>query len=419
MLSILLLTCVFMCGCRKENEISGESFTEITEEFATEKNISNVEEETAEQLEKGYDLPVNDNEREEAEADCKHVMEMISEIYRLADKGEASNVVISDETMIQMKEVIKEKGYPVTSSERYVSMENYEEMDTFLESCMEGKTGAIVMYEVYSRGSIGRMKYIFDGSDMYVFTTNAIWNKNNQPGIAYHSYTQIKEWEYTNKGWFCYELCVPEYPEVTEVVNGSRLVRVKPLSDEYRELSEKYVLPLGYKGNNLLCSNWNAKTLEDLDYNGMYEYLYAMKYEEPFDPESYSNGIPVEEFENVIMEYIPITPDQIRKWAVFDEEYGTYAWTKLGCMNYVPTYFGTSLPEVIYVEENADGTVTLTVDAVCEMILCNDAVITHELTVRFLEDGSFEYLSNEILNNGIQDITEYQYRFENKKQNEE
>ena len=114
------------------------------------------------------------------------------------------------------------------------------------------------------------------------------------------------------------------------------------------------------------------------------------------------------------MEYLPVTGEQIREWAVFDEEYGTYAWTRLGCMNYAPTFFGTSLPEVIHVENNADGTVTLTVDAVCEMILCNDAVITHELTVRFLEDGSFQYLGNEILNNGIQEIPEYQYRFGNK-----
>ena len=62
------------------------------------------------------------------------------------------------------------------------------------------------------------------------------------------------------------------------------------------------------------------------------------------------------------------------------------------------------------IKENKDGTVTLTVEAVCEMVVCNDAVITHELTVRFREDGSFQYLGNKILDDGIQDIPEYQYR---------
>lgn len=56
------------------------------------------------------------------------------------------------------------------------------------------------------------------------------------------------------------------------------------------------------------------------------------------------------------------------------------------------------------------GTVTLTVDAVCEMVLCNEAVITHELTVKFNKDGSFRYLGNKILNGGIKKIPEYQYR---------
>lgn len=44
------------------------------------------------------------------------------------------------------------------------------------------------------------------------------------------------------------------------------------------------------------------------------------------------------------------------------------------------------------------------------MVICDDAVITHELTVQFAEDGSFQYLGNEILNDRIQDIPNYQYR---------
>ena len=97
-------------------------------------------------------------------------------------------------------------------------------------------------------------------------------------------------------------------------------------------------------------------------------------------------------------------------YAVFDEEKQTYEWARLGCFNYALTYFGTSFPEVTDIRENGDGTITLTVDAVCSMILCDDAVITHELTVQFAEDGSFQYLGNKILDDGISNIPEYQYR---------
>ena len=47
-----------------------------------------------------------------------------------------------------------------------------------------------------------------------------------------------------------------------------------------------------------------------------------------------------------------------------------YAWAPLGCGNYAPNFFGTSVPEVVEVRENPDGTVTLTVNAVCDMVIC-------------------------------------------------
>ena len=121
-------------------------------------------------------------------------------------------------------------------------------------------------------------------------------------------------------------------------------------------------------------------------------------------------GIPKGEFERLIMEYLPVTAEEIQDYAAFDKEKQTYAWVRLGCFNYAPAYFGTSFPEVTDIRENEDGTVTLTVDAVCSMVLCDDAVITHELTVRFSEDGGFQYLGNKILDDGISNIPDYQYR---------
>lgn len=92
--------------------------------------------------EKGYDLPVEDSEREEAEAGCKAVMESTAEIYKMADKGMASNVVLSSETLIQMKEVLKETGHPVISSETLFVMEDYEKMENFLINSIRKKAGS-------------------------------------------------------------------------------------------------------------------------------------------------------------------------------------------------------------------------------------------------------------------------------------
>lgn len=98
----------------------------------------------------------------------------------------------------------------------------------------------------------------------------------------------------------------------------------------------------------------------------------------------------------------------------FDEEAKMYAWAPLGCGNYAPNFFGTSVPEVVEVRENPDGTVTLTVNAVCDMVICDDALITHDLTVKFKEDGSFQYLGNEIRKEDRNNVPEYQYRVKEK-----
>ena len=408
-LPIIMLMCiVLLCACNYNRKSMKNEYVEKDGEKEYAENTDR-EADTDRQIEKGYDLSIDARQRAEAEEDCKEMMGLILELYKNADKGCASNVVIADEVIDQMVEKLKVTGCPVTITEIYSNMENYTKLEDFLNAAAAGRGGSAVVYEIHSDGGIGRYQYSYDGKDMYVLSAKAAWN-DDKPVITYISYTRIKEWKFTDKGYFCYELCVPEYPEVTEIVDGCCMVRVKPITEENREMSERCVLGLAYQGNNLLYSDWDADHMEHLDYNGIYEYLYAMKYQEQFPYEDYSDGIPKDEFERLIMEYLPVTAEEIQDYASFDKEKQKYTWVRLGCFNYAPTYFGTSFPEVTDIRENEDGTVTLTVDAVCSMILCDDAVITHELTVRFSEDGGFQYLGNKILDDGISNIPEYQYR---------
>ena len=388
LLFMVFLLGLCLCVCKKGKERQETILEESTKS-----------DEVAEQWEKGYDLPLDDRESEKAENDCNRVMTLISDIYENAEKGNSWNTILSDEDILKIQSKVKETGQPVATSIAYTNMENYEKMDRFLKACEEGKKGSMIVYEVHSDGGIGRNKFTFDGKEMYVLAANAIWKTDHKPGIPYISYTRIKEWNYTEKGWFGYELCVPEPPEVSEIVDGSCLLRVKPMSTEQREMSEKCVQGLGYQGNNLLCSNWDQEHMEELDYNGIYEYLYAMKYQKSFDPEDGAKGIPKEEFESLLMEYLPITAEQIQEYAAFDQENQTYTWERKDDSDW--TFFGTSLPEVTDIKKNQDGTVTLVVDAVCDMVICDDAVITHELTVKFAEDGSFQYLGNKIRNGDV------------------
>ena len=403
--------CVFCCSCsQKTNDVKKTSSQHEKKLKSVPNNNTKEDVISEEDLEKGYDLPVSAQENEEATRDSMQIMSGLEHIYRNADKGDSLNVVLDNKSICKMIKKIKQQGYSVTVSEDYSNMENYKRFSSFLAKAQKKQKGSGVIYEVHSEGSIGREKFIYDGKDMFLLASNASWDDNGKPIITFVSYTRIKKWRYSRKGWFCYELCVPEYPEVTEMVDGSCLIRIKPMSDNKRKLSRKCVRGLAYQGNNILCSNWDQEHMQKIDYNGLYEYLYTMKYKKKFNGKKYPSGIPKDQFEQLIMEYLPVSREEIEKYASYNEKKKTYDWMRLGCFNYAPNFFGTSIPEVTKIKHNSNGTVTLTVDAVCEMVLCNEAVITHELTVKFNKDGSFRYLGNKILNGGIKKIPEYQYR---------
>ena len=407
----VMTLCVFCCSCsQKTNDVKKTSSQHEKKLKSVPNNNTKEDVISEEDLEKGYDLPVSAQENEEATRDSVQIMSGLEHIYRNADKGDSLNVVLDNKSICKMIKKIKQQGYSVTVSEDYSNMENYKRFSSFLAKAQKKQKGSGVIYEVHSEGSIGREKFIYDGKDMFLLASNASWDDNGKPIITFVSYTRIKKWRYSRKGWFCYELCVPEYPEVTEMVDGSCLIRIKPMSDNKRKLSRKCVRGLAYQGNNILCSNWDQEHMQKIDYNGLYEYLYAMKYKKKFNGKKYPSGIPKDQFEQLIMEYLPVSREEIEKYASYNEKKKTYDWMRLGCFNYAPNFFGTSIPEVTKIKHNSNGTVTLTVDAVCEMVLCNEAVITHELTVKFAKDGSFKYLGNKILNNGIEEIPTYQYR---------
>ena len=88
-----------MCACGKEDS---EAHMENIEEISSIEDIKSAEKEAAEQWAKGYDLPMDEREEKESENDCSTMMELIWGIYEHAYKGEASNVVLNDETVLEI-----------------------------------------------------------------------------------------------------------------------------------------------------------------------------------------------------------------------------------------------------------------------------------------------------------------------------
>jgi len=137
LIMVFLIGC-FVCSCGEEG-ITGEPLVEDEEDAFFTEEIKCAEEGASVQWEKGYDLPLDEQEREEAESDCKKLMELYLDIYKSADKGMASNIVLEDETVLEIQKKLKTAECPITTMVKYSNMENYESVDDFLKNVWKGK----------------------------------------------------------------------------------------------------------------------------------------------------------------------------------------------------------------------------------------------------------------------------------------
>lgn len=313
----IILTALYFSFSRtlfwdSSKEILEKSMNRIPEKEYEEMNAM-VYDVSYEYIEKGYDLPIEESQKKIAIADCTSVMETI----------------IPAKTVKEKMDLLKKQGKVAVSNDVYSDMTNYEQMEHFLDDCKQGVECKIIVYEIQDDDKVTRMEYYFDGEEMYVLTS--IGKLDETAVISSISYNRIKQWDYTEKGWFAYEVCMPEYPEVSETTPAYELVKVKPWNKTYRKICQQYLLPIGYNGDTTFLVDWDNSH-----------------------------------------------KDSVKKYNAF------------------PSYLGTSIPEITKLEEKEDGSIVLTIDAVCEM-LYTDCAMTHQLTVRFLENGKMECLSNKIL----------------------
>ena len=96
----------------------------------------------------------------------------------------------------------------------------------------------------------------------------------------------------------------------------------------------------------------------------------------------------------MVQTYLPIESGTLEENAVYQTESQTYRYRMRGfyeCESPDEPY-----PEVVKYEEQEDGTIKLTINAVWTRKML-DKAITSELVVRPLENGNFQYLSNHLI----------------------
>lgn len=243
-------------------------------------------------------------------------------------------------------------------------------------------------------------------NDGNIIEPTLLYNPNYNPNIWMPEVIQKESihtvLETTDKGWIIWEKALSRNQEMDMHV----FYRILPLDEQCRELGNKCITPVSYFCNNLFLVDWNQNSLENIEFNDLFEFLYTMKYGEKIDEKKYASGIPKVEFEEVVTTYFDISIETLEIYAQYDDVKGVYPWEAIGPWNRIQQF--QPFPEVVNCIENEDGSLTLTVEAVFQEE-GTDCSFRHEVTIR--EEGDkWIYLGNCIEREGAYKIPEYKPR---------
>ena len=335
---------------------------------------------------------VKDNEDE--------IIEICSQLYK---KASEENKIADLEMIRIIVNQFGENGYPAVDSRNQIDMTEAEQVEWFCEMVDTQEEAEITIIEVSYLG--GFVKYDLETKDGNVDVVRSYYKyeNGNMKREVTGSY-QAEYWNYTEDGylmfsgvWFSEELYVLALSGAEE----HTALRVQPLDETYRELSRKYLLPIGFEQNNMFIVDWSEDDFGELNFYDMFDLLYPKVYGTNIPYVADDNlgvgavyQIPKDDFERVILPYFDIDSETLQSKTIYNAEDKTYEYKPRGFEEVeYPEY---PYSEVIGFTENGDGTLTLTANVVFPYV-GDSKVYAHEVVVRPLENGGVQYVSNRII----------------------
>lgn len=211
-------------------------------------------------------------------------------------------------------------------------------------------------------------------------------------------------WRYTEEGYLFFSGSYSSDEDYVLTMSDAAeytALRILPLSETCRELNRNYILPVGYRRNNIFLTDWSEEDFGSLDFYDIFDRYYPILNGRP-NPYTASDTaeaetvyeIPQEIFENVITAHFKADRETLPSKVNYLAEKGAYEYRPRGFQE--SEYPDIPVPEVVDYTENADGTIALIVNAVYGKESTAKA-FSHKTVVRPLDEGGFQYVSNEII----------------------
>ena len=355
---------------------------------------------------------VTDAERTVVDFSISDENQFIADLDDIYSSCQDMKCKTEEEKLNQTRIVIESmgsKGYIAVDVENQINMANAENAEMFLSEVAENRDAGCTILQVMYDKSFVRFDFKSGGNNVmitrrfYVWENNCFVEKNEE---NYKAYT----WKYTDGYLFFERYRMGGY----DGDSAYTALRVEPLDEKLRVLNRKYIKTIGYDSNNLFTTNWDESDMNKINYYDIYEALYKMKYgmSSPYSDEGVTYMIEGKLYEKVFQEYLPVSTDVLQHVNVYDVSRQMYQYRTRGMFDHSVTPL-VPFPEVVDAEYNADGTITLIVNAVSEKDE-SGRLFTHKVTIKEKENDGFEYVSNDVLTMGKEGIYWYRDRLSDK-----
>lgn len=366
-------------GCDKaispEKEFSGEPQAEESRENVGGSSYGKEIEEAVSILES--------EEQEQLQEAAISAAEGCADLYKDIKVLDTTFYQLGQRTKEQRRETVSRiGGLGFVSVSKGINMENYEEVEMFYSRYSDGEDAQVTIYDIYGDGRFGCRTFLYRAGKLQVYYVEITWQEGGVPVLSHTSVWDLDEIRLTEKGYFI-------YTNTIKISHGNlrEYYRIKPLAEDCRELTEKYISGLSYIDYNLLTTDWNNSNVEEVIMDTMLGDIYHMHTGEYL--KVYGGRVDAAIFEEIMTIYFPVTAEQLHHCCGYDADSNTYECDLFSARPYAP--FG----EVVDYTENEDGTLTLFVDGVWPDYN-SDYAFTNQVVIQPYEDGTFCYLSNVI-----------------------
>lgn len=399
---ILLLCLILLTGCQAGGKNADRDTTGV-ESGDTGDIGADGEKEEGEGFEAEY-IHMKKKEKETIKEQMLSIGNLCRTIYAEADKGDASNVVLEESVVHAMAEETAGRGWAVTCGSYDYNMLNYEQVHKELLSAAEGRSAEAEFFQITTSGYFMYFKLLAEKGNLTVTYANASYDEGMEIQVRQMEKFKVYDWEYTEKGWLIWE----KAPSRNQEMDMHSFFRILPLDEKCREICSQYISPVSYFCNNLFLTDWDAGSMDQIEFNDLYDFLYRMKYGEMLDEETARGGIEKEQFENVVQAYFDISAEELERYARYDSVKGVYPWEPIGAWNRVRQV--QPFPEVVKCVDNGDGTRTVYVEGIT-IVKGDDCTYRHTVTMKE-KDGRWVYTGNDIDEEGSESIPGYKPRRE-------